>query len=78
MSLAPILPVLLRLLIYDWYYMEFTARALLPYCQCYSVYWFMISTTWSLLKGFRSHASSNGQITSSRLVLYVTEGTSLP
>jgi hypothetical protein len=37
-GLAPILPVLLRLLVHDWYYVEFTARASLPYCQYYSVY----------------------------------------
>jgi hypothetical protein len=32
----------------------------------------------SLLKGPRSHISSNVHSTSVRLVLYVTEGTSLP
>jgi hypothetical protein len=30
-SLAPILSLLLRLLIHDWYYMDFTAWASLPY-----------------------------------------------
>jgi hypothetical protein len=45
MSLAPILSVLLRLLVHDSYYVEFTAWALLPYSQYYSLYWFMIGTT---------------------------------
>jgi hypothetical protein len=31
MGLAPILLVLLCLLVYDWFYMEFTASVLLPY-----------------------------------------------
>jgi hypothetical protein len=30
MGFAPILPVLLRLLVHDWYYVEFTKWALLP------------------------------------------------
>jgi hypothetical protein len=78
MGLAHILPVLLYLLVHDWYYVQFTARLSLPYYQYYSVYWFTTSTTWRLLKGLRSHASSNGQSTSSQLILYVTEGASLP
>jgi hypothetical protein len=77
-SIVLILLVLLHLLIHDWYYVEFTARDSLPYCQYYSVYWFMTSTTWSLLHGLRSHASRNDQLTSYRLVLYVTEGASIP
>jgi hypothetical protein len=38
MGLAPILPVLLRLQLQVYYYMAFTARALLPYFHYYSVY----------------------------------------
>jgi hypothetical protein len=45
MGLAPILLVLLRLLVYDWYYVEFTEEALLFYFQYYSIYWFTTSTT---------------------------------
>jgi hypothetical protein len=59
MGLAPILPVLLRLLVYDWYYMELTAWASLLYLQYYSIYWFTIGTTWSLMHGHRSDISSN-------------------
>jgi hypothetical protein len=44
MGLAPILPILLRLLVYDWYYVEFTASASSQYFQYYSVYWFTTST----------------------------------
>jgi hypothetical protein len=39
-GLAPILPVLLHLLVHDWYYVEFTAYVSLPYIQYYSIYWF--------------------------------------
>jgi hypothetical protein len=31
MGLTPILPVLLHLLVFDWYFVEFPAWALLPY-----------------------------------------------
>jgi hypothetical protein len=37
MGLAPILPLVIRLLVHDWYYVEFTTWALLPYFQYYSV-----------------------------------------
>jgi hypothetical protein len=63
-SLAPIHPLLLRLLVHDWYYIEFTAWVLLPYTQYYSIYWFMTGTTSSLLHGPCSHSSSDTQITS--------------
>jgi hypothetical protein len=43
------LSLLLRLPVHDWYYVEITAWASLPYFQYYSVYWFMTGTTWSLL-----------------------------
>jgi hypothetical protein len=69
MGLAPILPVLLRLLVYDWYYMEFTAWAMLPYLQYYSFYWFTTGTAWSLLHGPHSHTSSTSLSTGLRLVL---------
>jgi hypothetical protein len=69
MGLAPILPVLLRLLVHDWYYVEFTAWASLPYFQYYSVYWFTTGTTWSLLHGPHSHTSSTTPSTGSPLVL---------
>jgi hypothetical protein len=45
MGLAPILIVLLRLLVHDWYYVKFTAWALLPYFQYNSVYWFTTGIT---------------------------------
>jgi hypothetical protein len=38
MGIAPILPILLHLLVHDWYCVEFTAWALLPYFQYYSIY----------------------------------------
>jgi hypothetical protein len=68
-GIALTLLVLLCLLIHDWYYVEFTAWASLLYCQYYSVYWLTIGTTWSLLKGHRSHTASTTLSTSSRLVL---------
>jgi hypothetical protein len=70
MGLTPILPVLLHLLVNDWYYVEFTAWALLPYCQYYSVYWFTTGTTWSLMHECRSHTSSTTLFTGSQLVLH--------
>jgi hypothetical protein len=44
MDIAPILLVVLHLLVHDWYYIEFTAWASLPYFQYYFVYWFMTGT----------------------------------
>jgi hypothetical protein len=41
-------------------------------------YWFTTGIRVSLPKGPCSHSSSNAQITSFRLVLYVTKGASLP
>jgi hypothetical protein len=64
MGIAPILPVLLLLLVNDWYYVEFTVWASLPYLQYYSVYWFTTGTTCSLLQGYRSHATSTTLFTS--------------
>jgi hypothetical protein len=49
MGIAPILLVLLHLLAYDWYYIKFTAWALLPYSDYYSVYWLTTGNTSSLL-----------------------------
>jgi hypothetical protein len=65
-----ILPVLLRLLVYDLYYVEFTAWAFLLYFQYYSIFWFTSSTTWSLLHGHRSQTSSTTLFTGSRQVLH--------
>jgi hypothetical protein len=45
MGLVPILPVLLHLLVYDWYYVEFTEEALFSYFMYYSIYWFTTGTT---------------------------------
>jgi hypothetical protein len=59
MGLAPILPVLLLLLVHDWYYVEFTAWGSLWYFQYYSVYWFTTSTTCNLLKGPRPNIFSS-------------------
>jgi hypothetical protein len=58
MGLAPILPLQLRLLVHDWYYMKFTAWASLPYFQYYSIYWFTTGTTSSLLHRHSSHTSN--------------------
>jgi hypothetical protein len=58
MGLAPILPLQLRLLVHDWYYMKFTAWASLPYFQYYSIYWFTTGTTSSLLHRHSSHTCS--------------------
>jgi hypothetical protein len=69
MGLALILRVLLRLVVHDWYYVELTAWALLPYFQYYSVYWFMTGTTCSLLQGLCSYISSTTPSTGSRLLL---------
>jgi hypothetical protein len=69
MGHAPILPILLCLLVHDWYYVEFTAWASLPYFQYYSIYWLMTGTTWSLLHGHYSHTASTTPSTGSRLVL---------
>jgi hypothetical protein len=71
MGFAPILLVLLRLLVYDCYYIEFTAWASLPYFQYNSVYWFTTGIRASLLKGSRSHRSSNAQVTSFWLIFYM-------
>jgi hypothetical protein len=70
MALAHILTLLLCLLVHDSYYMEFTAWALLPYFQYYSVYWFMTGTTLSLLHGPCSRTSSTIPSTGSKLVLH--------
>jgi hypothetical protein len=59
MGFAPILLVLLRLLVYDCYYIEFTAWASLPYFQYNSIYGFTTGIHASLLKGARSHRFSN-------------------
>jgi hypothetical protein len=69
MGLTPILSVLLRILVHDWYSVEFTAWASLLYFQHYSVYWFTTGTTWSLLHGPHSHTSSTTPSTGSRLIL---------
>jgi hypothetical protein len=71
MGIAPVLPVLLRLPVNDWFYVEFTAWASLPYFQYYSVYWFTTGTTRSLLQGHRSHTASTTPFTGLRLVLHV-------
>jgi hypothetical protein len=78
MGIAPKLAALLCLLVHDKYYMEFDAWASLLNCQYYSIYWFTTGTTWSLLNGHRSQTSSNARTTSFRLVLYFTNGASLP
>jgi hypothetical protein len=77
MGLAPILPVLLRLLVHDWYYNKFTAWALPPYSKSYSVYWFMTGTTLSLLHEPCSHTPSTTPPTDLRLVLHGVYSTSL-
>jgi hypothetical protein len=59
MDLAPILPLLLRLLVHDWYNLEFTAWSSHPYFHYYSVYSFTTSSMWSLLHGHGSHTSSS-------------------
>jgi hypothetical protein len=69
MGLAPILPVLLRLLVHDSYYVEFTVWASLLYSQYYSVYWFTTSTTSSLLHGSCSYTPSTTPSIGSPLVL---------
>jgi hypothetical protein len=70
MGIAPKLPLLLCLLVHDWYYMEFAAWASLPNCQYYSIYGFTTSTTWSLLHGHHSQTVSTTPFTGSRLVLH--------
>jgi hypothetical protein len=79
MSIALILPVLLHLLVHDWYDMQVYWRGLAlipPVLLRFTGSWLVLRT--SLMKGTCSHTSSNAQITSSRLVLYVTEGASIP
>jgi hypothetical protein len=70
MSVAPILPVLLCLLVHNWYYMEFIAWAWLSYFQYYSIYWFTTGTTWSLLHGPRCDTVNTTPSTGLRLVLH--------
>jgi hypothetical protein len=47
MGLAPILPVLLHLLVHDWYYVEFTAWASLP--QLDHDWYYVEFTAWASL-----------------------------
>jgi hypothetical protein len=69
MGLVPILAVLLRLLVHDKCYVEFTTWALPPYSPYYSSYWFTTGTTTSLLHGPCPHTPSTTPSTGSRLVL---------
>jgi hypothetical protein len=69
MGHTPILSVLLRPPVHDWYCIEFTAWALHPYSRYYSVYLFMTRTTSSLLHGSCSHTPSTTLSNSSRLVI---------
>jgi hypothetical protein len=58
MGPAPIVPLLLRLLVHDWYYVELTALAFLPYFQYYTVelvydWYCMDFTEWASLPYFQ-------------------------
>jgi hypothetical protein len=76
MGLAPILSVLLRLLVHDWYYMQVCWTGLAPIPPI--TLRLLVSNKYSmLLKGPRSNTSSNAQTSSFQPVFYVTEGASL-
>jgi hypothetical protein len=68
-GIAPTLLILLPLLVYDWYYVEFAKGVMLSYFQYYSVYWFMTSTTCNIPKWSRPNIFSTTPFTGSRLVL---------